>query len=83
VNLGLRTIGLTPTYTSTVGEMIAGITNAAAGWNGSAPVFIAAQSDVWNLGPTGLAKVAKALDPNKYILVRPDQLFILANKTGH
>jgi len=83
VNLGLRTIGLTPTYTSTVGEMIAGITNAAADWNGSAPVFIAAQSDVWNLAPAGLAKVAKALDPNKYILVRPDQLFILANKNGH
>ena len=81
VNLGLRTIGLTPTYTSTVGEMIAGITNAAASWNGRAPLFIAAQSDVWNLGPDGLLKVAQALDTNEYQLVRPDHLFLLSNQT--
>ncbi len=80
VNLGLQTIRLTPTYTSTVGEMIAGITNAAAGWNGSAPLFIAAQSDVWHLGPSGLVKVAQALDSSEYKLVRPDQLFLLANE---
>jgi hypothetical protein len=41
----LRTIKLTPAYTSTVGEMVASITNAASGWNGMAPLFIAAQSD--------------------------------------
>ncbi|HEY3857273.1 MAG TPA: hypothetical protein VGO67_23055 [Verrucomicrobiae bacterium] len=80
VNLGLQTIRLTPTYTSTVGEMIAGITNAAAGWNGNAPLFIAAQSDVWHLGPSGLAKVAEALDGSEYKLVRPDQLFLLAKQ---
>lgn len=82
VNLGLRTIRLTPTYTSTVAQMIAGITNAASSWNGSAPCFIAAQSDIWHLGPTGLAKVARALDHKKYVLVRPDQLFMLANSQG-
>ena len=80
VNLALRTIRLTPTYTSTVGEMIAGITDAAAGWKGDAPLFIAAQSDVWHLGPAGLRKVARALDANKYKLVRPDQLFLLSNQ---
>jgi hypothetical protein len=80
VNLGLRTIGLTPTYTSTVAEMIAGITNAAASWNGDAPLFIAAQSDVWHLGPAGLLNVARALDSNKYKLVRPDHLFLLSNQ---
>lgn len=79
VNLGLRTIRLTPTYTSTVHEMISWISDAAASWNGSAPLFIAAQSDVWNIGPSDLAKVARALDPKKYKLVRPDQLFMLAN----
>ena len=83
VNLGLRTIRLSPTYTSTVHEMISWISDAAANWNGTAPVFIAAQSDVWNLGPTNLAKVARSLDPKKYKLVRPDQLFILANSYGH
>jgi hypothetical protein len=80
---GLQTIRLTPTYTSTVGEMIAGITNAAAGWNGSAPLFIAAQSDVWHLGPAGLVKVAEALDSSEYKLVRPDQLFLLARQKGN
>jgi hypothetical protein len=82
VNLGLRTIGLTPTYTSTVAEMLAGITNAAARWNGNAPLFIAAQSDVWHLGPADLARVARALDANKYTLVRPDQLFLLARQAA-
>jgi hypothetical protein len=80
VNLGLRTIRLTPAYTSSSAKMIAGITNAAAKWNGTAPLFIAAQSDVWRLGPAGLLKVAGALDTNKYIVVRPDQLFLLARQ---
>ncbi len=80
VDLGLRTIALTPTYTSTVREMIQYIGEAAEDWNGSAPLFIAAQSDVWNLGPDDLAKVARALDPAKYKLVRPDQLFLLASQ---
>jgi hypothetical protein len=82
VNRGLRTIGLTPTYTSTVGEMIAGITNAAAAWNGRAPVFIAAQANVWNLGPAGLVEVSRALDASKYKLVRPDHLFLLARQAA-
>jgi len=82
VDLGLRTIPLTPTYTSSVGKMIAGITNAAASWNGTAPLFIAAQSDVWHLGSAGLLKVAGALDEKKYKLVRPDQLFLLANQAA-
>jgi hypothetical protein len=60
--------------------MIAGITNAAASWNGDAPLFIAAQSDVWHLGPAGLLNVARALDSNKYKLVRPDHLFLLSNQ---
>jgi hypothetical protein len=80
VNSGLRTIRLTPAYTSKVGEMVAGITNAASGWNGTAPLFIAAQADVWKLGPVDLAKVARSLDPAKYRLVRADHLFQLANE---
>jgi hypothetical protein len=82
VDKGLRTIKLTPTYTSTVPEMIEWITNAAVGWNGKSPKFIAAQCDIWNLGPKGLVKVAAALDTNEYVLVRPDQLFMMANEKG-
>lgn len=80
VDSGLRTIKLTPTYTSTVDEMLAGITNAAADWNGRTPLFIAAQANVWNMGPGDFVKVAGALDPGKYKLVRPDHLFMLANQ---
>jgi hypothetical protein len=84
VNLGLRTIRLTPTYTSTVHEMIQYIGEAAANWDGHRPLFIAAQANVWNMGPKQLVQVAKGLDANKYKLVRPDQLFMLANQAkGH
>jgi len=82
VNLGLRTIRLTPAYSSHVDEMIFHITNAAASWNGRQPLFIAAQADVWHIGPTGLAKIAATLDPAKYKIVRPDHLFLLANQAG-
>ncbi len=71
---------LTPAYTSSITNMIDGITNAAAAWDGTDPVFVAAQSDVWHLGPADLVKVARSLDTNKYTLVRPDQLFLLARK---
>lgn len=80
VDQGLRTIRLTPDYTSEVPTMIEYITNAAAKWDGTKPLFIAGQANIWHLGPTGLAKVAKALDPKKYTLVRPDQLFALARQ---
>jgi hypothetical protein len=82
VNLGLRTIRLTPPYTSKVDEMISSITNAAAGWNGKQPLFIAAQADVWHIGPSGLAKVAAALDPAEYKVVRPDHLFLMARQAN-
>ena len=81
-NHGLRTIALTPTYTSTVGELLAGITNAAAGWNGAKPMFLIGQADVWNVGPAGVLKAAGELDPGKYRIVRPDQLFQLCHEGG-
>ena len=82
VQHGLRTIKLTPTYTSTVRELVQYIEQAAEGWNGAAPVFIAAQADVWNMSPASLVRAARRLDPKKYVLVRPDQLFMLANQAG-
>ena len=77
VNLGLCTIGLSPSYSSSTSDIISGITNAAKNWNGSAPLFLAAQAVVWNLTPTDLNTVASSLDPNKYVLVRPDHLMLL------
>jgi len=80
VNLGLRTIGLTPSYSSTVADMLSGITNAAAGWNGSAPMFLAAQAVAWNLTPSDLVTIANSLNSSEYVLVRPDHLFMLCNQ---
>ena len=79
VNLGLRTVGLTVAYSSSTNSIISGITNAARTWNGTAPLFIAAQANVWNIGPADLQAIASSLDTNKYVVVRPDHLFLLYN----
>ncbi len=80
VNLGLRTVGLTVSYSSSASDILNGITNAAASWNGTAPFFIAAQAVSWNLGATDLRNIASSLDTNKYVFVRPDHLFLLYNR---
>jgi prepilin-type processing-associated H-X9-DG protein len=80
VNHGLRTIKLTPTYASLSSQMISGITNAAAGWNGTAPLFILAQATVWSIGPADLLAIANTFDTNKFKFIRPDHLFLLANQ---
>ncbi len=80
VNMGLRTIGLTVAYSSSASDILYGITNTARTWNGTAPMFIGAQAVVWNLGPDDLKNIASQLDTNKYVLVRPDHLFMLYNQ---
>jgi hypothetical protein len=80
VNLGLRTIAETPTYASTIPQMTNAIASAAAGWNGTAPVFIVAQAVAWNLVPSDLRNIANTFDTNKFVFVRPDHLFMLANQ---
>jgi alpha-tubulin suppressor-like RCC1 family protein len=80
VNLGLRTIAETPTYASTLAQMTNAIASAAAGWNGAAPRFIVAQAVAWNLVPSDLLTIANTFDTNKFVFVRPDHLFMLANQ---
>jgi hypothetical protein len=80
VNLGLRTMGLAVGYSSSTNDIISGITSAASSWNGTAPLFIAAQANTWNLQPSDMATIASALDANKYVIVRPDHLFMLYNR---
>ena len=79
VDMGLRTIKLTPTYAGNISQLTSAISNAAAGWNGSAPLFIAAQANVWSISPSDLLTVANSFDPNTYKFVRADHLFMLAN----
>lgn len=80
VDLGLRTVGLVSPYTSNTNDIISAITNAAKNWTGTSPMFLAAQAVVWNLGPADLRNIASALDPNKYVVVRPDHLFMLLDQ---
>jgi hypothetical protein len=80
VNNGLGVIGLAAAYFSSTNAIISSITNAAQNWSGTAPMFIAAQAVVWNLGPADLRNIANSLDTNKYVMVRPDQLFMLYNR---
>ena len=80
VDLGLRTIGLTPTYASTTNEMLSAITSAAASWNGTAPVFIMAQAVSWDLVPADMINIARSYSTNEFVFVRPDHLFMLYNQ---
>ena len=82
VDFRLKTIALTPTYSSSTNDIISGITSAARDWNGTAPVFIAAQAVTWNLTPSDLLNIANALDTNEYQFVRPDHLFMLYQRAS-
>ncbi|HEV2330474.1 MAG TPA: immunoglobulin domain-containing protein [Verrucomicrobiae bacterium] len=64
-------------YASTVSDLLYAITNTAANWNGSSPMFIPVQGVAWNVTPANCQTIANSLDPAKYIVVRPDQLFLL------
>jgi hypothetical protein len=64
-------------YASTVSNLIYAITNTAASWSGSAPMFIPVQGSAWDITPANCQTVANSLDPGKYVVVRPDQLFLL------
>jgi hypothetical protein len=64
-------------YASTAALLITGITNAAANWSGSAPLFIAVQGSGWDIAPTDCQTIASSLNTNEYVVVRPDQLFQL------
>jgi GxGYxY sequence motif in domain of unknown function N-terminal/GxGYxYP putative glycoside hydrolase C-terminal domain/Ricin-type beta-trefoil lectin domain-like len=82
VDLGLRTINLSPSYPSLVSQLKDGITAASVDWDGSAPVFIAAQAEVWSVRAQGMVDAAATFDKSKYEFVRADHLFALANKAA-
>ena len=77
VNFGLKTIPLTPTYSSDTNSIISAITSAASGFNGTAPVFIAGQAVTWSLTPADMLNIANSFNPNIYQFVRPDHLLLL------
>lgn len=64
-------------YASTASDLVNAVTNTAADWSGSSPMFIAVQGDAWDVTPADCQTVASSLAPAKYVVVRPDQLFLL------
>lgn len=64
-------------YAATAADLVTGITNMATGWNGSKPMFVAVEGDGWDITPSDCVTVANALSANEYVIVRPDQLFVL------
>jgi hypothetical protein len=72
--IGFPSTGNYATYAS---NLLNSITNTAASWNGSSPMFIAAQARSWSVTPADCQNVANSLDPAKYVVVRPDHLFLL------
>lgn len=75
----LPVIGLpgSANYASAVTNLVYGITNTAASWNGAAPMFIAVQGNAWDITPADFQEVVDSLPAANYVVVRPDHLFLL------
>ena len=69
-------------YASTVASLVNAITNTAASWNGTSPMFIPVQGIAWDITPANCQTVVTSLDPAKYVVVRPDQLFLLYQESA-
>ena len=82
--LGLPTMGFPSTgnYAGTTNALYDAITNAAWGWSGSSPLFIAVQADAWELNMAQMYTVTTFLNPSTYVFVRPDTLFLLYQKSA-
>ncbi len=64
-------------YSSSVSSLVNAITNTAASWNGLSPMFIAVQGVAWSVTPADCQAIAAAVDPSRFVFVRPDQQFLL------
>ena len=83
-DMGLPVIGF-PTggnYEGTTNALVSAIQNAASGWSGTSPLFIDVQADSWLVDMSEMNQVTKELPSSTYIFVRPDQLFLLYQKSA-
>jgi hypothetical protein len=69
-------------YTSTEQLLYSGITNATASWSSNAPMFLAVEGSGWDISPADCQTLANSLDKNKYVMVRPDHLFLLYRQSA-
>jgi hypothetical protein len=82
-DMGLPVIGFPAggNYEGTTNALISAIQSAASGWSGSSPLFIDVEADSWLLDISEMYEVTKAFSPSTYLFVRPDQLFLLYQKS--
>ena len=80
---GLLTMGFTgrASYADTVSQINNAISAGAKKWKGDAPVFIMVQANAWNIGPADFQAIAAGLDKDKFVVVRPDHLFMLLKQS--
>jgi hypothetical protein len=68
-------------YADTVDQMNDAIANAAKEWDGKSPLFVPLQGNAWKIGPEDFQNIANSLDKDKFVVVRPDQLFMLIKES--
>lgn len=76
----------TPWYTGDLDDMANNFNNVIKKFNGSAPLFVCGQADVWNAQPdklTGLPAKLDALSPGNVKLVRADHWFSYYSEANH
>lgn len=69
-------------YATNSAELLYAITNTAKYWTPSSRMFIPVQARSWTVTPADCLKVANELNPDKYVVVRPDQLFLLYQESA-
>jgi hypothetical protein len=65
--------------TANVAQAQTAITQAAAGWNGTSPLFLSIGISGWDMSPSDVVEIANSLGP-KFEVVRADQYFALVRK---
>jgi hypothetical protein len=75
----LPQMGMATAYASSESTIVNAVTARAAGWKGTAPLFLAAQGVLWTVTPTNLYNVMTTLQASNanYVFVRPDHFFQL------
>jgi hypothetical protein len=68
-------------YANSVSKIQSAIASAAKSWDGAKPAFVVVQGNSWSINPVDFQKIAAALDKNKFVVVRPDHLFMLLKKS--
>lgn len=76
----------TPWYTGSIDDLANNFNNVIKNFNGTKPLFVCGQADVWHAGPdalTALPAKLNALSPGNVELVRADHWFSYYSEANH